>query len=43
MNKYQTPELKVTSCVLSKDIAVNLGSNVWDDFDEVDENGNPIE
>ena len=43
MKKYVTPELNLTEYVLSKEIALNLGSNVWTDEEELNENGNPIE
>lgn len=43
MKKYVTPELNITKYVLSKEIALNVGSNVWTDDEELDENGDPIE
>ena len=42
MGKYTAPELSVSTFLLTKDIAVNVGSNVWFDDEELDENGNPI-
>ena len=35
MKKYLTPEILVSSYVLSSDVAVNLGSNIWEDNDEL--------
>lgn len=43
MKKYVSPDLIVSEFILTKDIAVNVGSNVWYDDEELDENGNPIE
>ena len=42
MKKYTAPELSVSDFVLTKEIALNTGSNVWFDDEELDENGNPI-
>lgn len=43
MKKYVTPELNISSYVLSSDVAVNLGSNIWTDNDELLDGENPEE
>lgn len=43
MKKYTTPELSASRVLLIKDIAVNVGSNIWFDDEELDESGNPID
>lgn len=43
MAKYTSPELRVSRFFLAEDIAVNIGSNIWFDDEELEENSNPTQ